>query len=98
MRYRSLGCWKVDPDVAVPTFAIDLSRKVNSVELCSDKAKAEGYELFTIQNGGWCTGISNGTKYEMFGAATTCRNGRGGPWANDVYEVGGKTSLRIIYQ
>ena len=49
--------------------------------------------MFAIQNGGWCA--ASATAHETFnkyGKSTACRSdGKGGPWANQVYVIKGKT-------
>ena len=43
--------------------------------------------LFAIQHGGWCAAAPNFKGYQKYGRSNKCRNGKGGPWANDVYRI-----------
>jgi hypothetical protein len=44
--------------------------------------------LFSLQAGEWCFyGNSKDFQYDKEGAATNCKDGLGGIWANDVYKV-----------
>ena len=61
-----------------------------AIDLCYQTAKAKGFHIFAVQNGGWCAGMRGGTSYQKYGKATNCRNGKGGAWANDVYQIGGR--------
>ena len=43
--------------------------------------------IFAVQNGGWCAAATNLNGYRKYGKAGNCKNGKGGPWANDVYRI-----------
>ena len=43
--------------------------------------------IFAVQNGGWCAAATNLNGYRKYGKASNCKNGKGGPWANDVYRI-----------
>ena len=43
--------------------------------------------LFAVQNGGSCAAAGNLNGYKKYGKSGKCRNGKGGPWANDVYRI-----------
>ena len=43
--------------------------------------------IFAVQNGGWCAAAGNLNGYRKYGKAGNCKNGKGGPWANDVYRI-----------
>ncbi|KAK3717331.1 hypothetical protein QZH41_011576 [Actinostola sp. cb2023] len=49
----------------------------------------KGYTTFGVQNGGECwSGAEAGRTYSKLGKAKhNCRNGLGGAWANDVYQM-----------
>ena len=51
--------------------------------------------MFAVQNGGWCAGMRGTTRYQKYGKATNCKNGKGGSWANDVYSIGGKSIILL---
>ena len=48
----------------------------------------KGFEVFAIQDGGQCLGSADAkARYKMGGSSTQCRSMKGGPLANDVYEI-----------
>ena len=97
-QYRSVGCWKDTGNRAIPTLEGkdpvrlkgSYQRRPDAVKMCYEAAKARGYHVFAVQNGGWCAGMRGSTRYQKYGKASNCRNGKGGAWANDVYLIGGK--------
>ena len=55
--------------------------------------------MFAVQHGGWCAASRTGhLTYSRYGRSNRCRNGKGGPWANDVYVLKGqrKHYLRLL--
>ena len=55
---------------------------------CADAAKERGYKVFAIQNGGHCmSGPRADQDYMKHGVSDKCKNGIGGPTANDVYRL-----------
>ena len=52
-------------------------------------AKMLGYSMFAVQDGGQCFSSSSTTKdYFKYGESSNCVGlGKGGPLANDVYEI-----------
>lgn len=59
---------------------------------CASVAKRYGFQLFAIQNGGMClSGPNAHDTYKIHGLAKNCKDGKGGPWASDVYIFNGKT-------
>ena len=47
-----------------------------------------------MQHQGWCaTGPRAHVTYRKYGRSNRCRNGKGGPWANDVYIISGKADV-----
>ena len=99
--YQSLGCWKDTENSAVPTLEGKDARLKGSfssrdyaIDLCYQSAKAKGYQIFAVQNGGWCGGMKGGTRYQKYGKANNCKYGKGGSSANNVYQIGGKTSAK----
>ena len=94
--YKSLGCWKDTGNRAIPTLEGVAARLKGSsssrdfaIDLCYQAAKARGYHIFALQNGA-CYGMSRSERYQKYGKATNCKYGKGGSWANDVYQIGGK--------
>ena len=65
-------------------------RRVDAIKKCAGAALRRGYRVFAVQNQGWCaTGPRAQVTYRKYGRSNRCRNGKGGPWANDVYFVSG---------
>ena len=63
----------------------------NAIDLCALVAASQGYKMFAVQDGGWCaTGPRAHVTFNRYGKSNRCRNGKGGPWANDVYRVSGE--------
>ena len=58
---------------------------------CAMAAWRRGYRVFAIQHGGWCAASHTAYRtYSKYGRSNKCRNGKGGPWANDVYFLKGE--------
>ncbi|XP_019646607.1 PREDICTED: uncharacterized protein LOC109487084 isoform X2 [Branchiostoma belcheri] len=94
--YRSLGCWADTDDRAIRTLEgtdprLDggYQQRNDSVEKCYQVALSRGFAVFAVQNGGWCAGSDTARQgYSKYGPSTACgRDGEGGPWANQVYEI-----------
>merc|ERR1712168_484659 len=101
--YQSLGCWRDTWLRAIPTLEGRDSRlrgpyflRSNAVRLCYEAARARGYGIFSVQNGGWCAGMKGGRSYRKYGRSNMCRSGRGGPWANSVYRIGVESRRRTL--
>ena len=102
--YTSLGCWKDTGHRAVPTLeGTDPLLKGGytvrefAIEKCYKVAKSRGFHIFAVQHGGWCAGMVGSERYKKYGKATNCKNGKGGAWANDVYQIGGIQYFVILY-
>ena len=55
---------------------------------CFLLAARRGYRLFGVQNGSECfSGPMAHRTFNRYGRSNRCRNGKGGPWANDVYII-----------
>ena len=62
----------------------------DAIVKCALEAAKRRYKAFAIQHRGWCaTGPRAHITYRRYGRSNRCRNGKGGPWANDVYFVSG---------
>ena len=73
-------------------------RRRYAIEKCGAAAKRRGYSVFAIQHGGWCASARYAFRtYRKYGKSRKCRNGKGGPWANSVYILRGRKSLRLWY-
>ena len=95
--FNHLGCWKDSVRHALPTLEGKDSRlrgnyrtRDYAIDLCYQSAKARGFHIFAIQNGGRCAGMKGSTRYQKYGKSSDCDNGKGGRWANDVYQIGGR--------
>ena len=95
---QRIGCYKDTARRAIPQMD-GRSRLVrgnyktrrNAVDLCALVAASQGYKMFAVQDGGWCaTGARAHVTFNKYGRSNRCRNGKGGPWANDVYRVSGE--------
>ena len=54
--------------------------------------------MFAVQHGGWCASAKYAYRtYGRYGKCRRCRNGKGGPWANDVYVLRGECNLKGIF-
>jgi hypothetical protein len=71
--------------------------RLDAVERCARVAKSRGYQVFTIQNGGFCSSgpVAHRT-FQIYGPASNCQSGRGGNWASDVYIFNGKHFITAI--
>ena len=104
--YTSLGCWKDTSNRAIPTLEglssfLDgyYGSRTAAIQKCYQAAKSLGYGVFAVQNGGWCASSATAkSTYEKYGASKACRpDGKGGGWANHVYEINqGKLLMSII--
>ncbi|XP_020631488.1 uncharacterized protein LOC110068453 [Orbicella faveolata] len=66
-----------------------------AIKKCALESARRGYKFMAIQHGGWCaSGPHAHRTFARYGRSNRCRNGKGGPWANDVYRISGKCRLR----
>ena len=70
-------------------------RRANAINACYEAAKEKGLSIFALQDGGWCAGATGGVGYKKYGSLNPnqCHGGKGGTWANSVYEIGGKINI-----
>ena len=63
---------------------------------CAVAAMRAGYSVFAVQNGGWCAASATAAEtFNKYGKSAACKSdGEGGPWANQVYVINGKTLSR----
>ena len=94
--YDTVGCFKDTSNRAIPTLEgqdanLDGNYKARNlaIEKCYQAAKKQGFQMFAVQNGGWCASCATAAKsYAKYGKSTACRSdGKGGPWANEVYYI-----------
>ncbi|KAJ7386548.1 hypothetical protein OS493_008685 [Desmophyllum pertusum] len=101
---RSLGCFKDTGRRAIP--GVDgrypivrgyYRRRKDAIQKCASVALKLRHKVFAVQHQGWCaTGPKAHLTYRKYGRSNRCRNGKGGPWANDVYVVSGKRVLKLL--
>ena len=81
---RSLGCWGDNANRAISG-----GIRVNGdVETCRAFAVAHGWNTFAVQYNHECfTSANAANEYTRYGTSGGCRNGRGGDWAQNVYQL-----------
>ena len=95
---KSLGCFKDTGRRAIPQMDGRnplvkgfYRKRADAIVRCGLVAMRFGYRVFAVQHQGWCaTGPRAHLTYQKYGPSNRCRNGKGGPWANDVYAVYGR--------
>ena len=97
--YETIGCYKDRSSRAVKTLEgtdaiLDgsyVSRK-HAIAKCAMAAMRKGYNIFAVQDGGWCAASATAAQtLNKYGKSTACRSdGEGGGWANQVYVIKGK--------
>ncbi|KAK3753634.1 hypothetical protein QZH41_014738, partial [Actinostola sp. cb2023] len=94
---KNIGCYKDTLNRAIPTLE-GKDRLLNgpyrsrryAIEKCALAAAKRGWKYFAVQAGGWCASSPTaGRTYKKYGRYNSCRNGKGGPAANDVYVLQG---------
>ena len=94
---RSLGCYRDTGRRAIPQMdgrSILVKdyyrRRADAILKCALVAMKHLWPVFAVQHQGWCaTGVRAHMTYRKYGRSNRCRNGKGGPWANDVYRISG---------
>jgi hypothetical protein len=82
---KHLGCWKDDSARTMDTRLSD----VTSVDECAKQVKAKGWKTFGVQYDHECWSAQDADKtYNNLGEASGCKNGRGGDWMQNVYQLG----------
>ena len=92
--FETLGCYRDNANRAIQSLEgkdslLDGSygsRKYPIVK-CAIAAMRNGYDVFALQNGGWCAASATAMKtFDKYGKSGSCgSDGEGGPWANQVY-------------
>ena len=95
---KRIGCFKDTTRRAIP--GVDgrpplltgfYRRRHEAIKKCALYALMYGFKFFAVQHQGWCaTGPRAHVTYRKYGPSNRCRNGKGGPWANDVYRISGQ--------
>ena len=98
---KGLGCYRDTGRRAIATMEGrsrllkgHYRRRRDAIRKCALAAYKRGYRVFAVQHGGWCAASRTGHRtYGRYGRSNRCRNGKGGPWANDVYVLKGKKGV-----
>ena len=102
--YDEVGCYKDTGSRAIPTLEgkdsiLDgsYSSRTNAIAKCAVAAMRAGYSMFAVQDGGWCAAsVTAPQTYDKYGKSTACKgDGEGGPWANQVYKLEGKSNTYV---
>ena len=97
--YETIGCYKDTSNRAINTLEgtdaiLDRSygSRKHPLAKCAVAAMRKGYNIFAVQNGGWCAASATAAQaFDKYGKSTACRgDGEGGRWANQVYVIKGK--------
>ncbi|XP_078364962.1 uncharacterized protein LOC144649346 [Oculina patagonica] len=98
VKYESLGCYRDEGVKAIPSMEgrdillkDSYSQRNDAIQKCAVAAKVRGYKTFALQDGGMCVGSPRANKtFGKYGKSQDCKNdGKGGPWANQVYNLTG---------
>ena len=100
---RGIGCFKDTSRRAIATLEGksrllkgSYRRRPYAIKKCALSAERRGYKVFAVQHGGWCAASRTAYRtYAKYGKSNRCRNGKGGPWANDVYFLKGRFTSTI---
>ncbi|XP_015765053.1 PREDICTED: uncharacterized protein LOC107343965 [Acropora digitifera] len=93
--YASLGCWKDTESSAVsplegsdPLLKDSYITREKAIDTCAQVSRKHDFKVFAIQNGGACLGGPTAARmFNQFGESSTCKNGTGGLFVNDVYRL-----------
>ena len=92
--YKAVGCYRDNSSRAImtlegtdPIFDGNYWTREDPVAKCAVPAMRNGYNMFAVQNGGWCASSANAQDtYSKYGPSTACAgDGEGGYLANQVY-------------
>ena len=73
-------------------------RRRYAIQKCALAAAKRGFRVFGVQHQGWCASTKYAYRtYGKYGRSKKCRNGKGGPWANDVYVLRGAFVNHFIF-
>ena len=99
--YR-IGCYRDTARRAIPPLEGksrllrgNYRRRPYALQKCAVASNAKGYSMFALQHGGWCASSKRAyATFRRYGKSNKCRNGKGGPWANDVYVLRGESFMK----
>ncbi|KAJ7386549.1 hypothetical protein OS493_008686 [Desmophyllum pertusum] len=105
MDVKSLGCFKDTGRRAIPGVDGRYSlvkgyyrRRADAIKKCASVAMMLGHRCFGVQHQGWCATSRKACQtYGKYGRTNRCKNGKGGPWANDVYRIYGELALDAFH-
>lgn len=97
--YRPIGCW-ADYDRHTADYSLEtkhgtlqdnyLIRK-DAIRKCGEVAFQKKFNVFALHDGGSCSAGNNLQRtFDKDGNANNCAFGKGGTFANDVYEIRSK--------
>jgi len=76
-------------DGSDPMLTDNYQARTDAINKCYTVSKGKGLKYFGVQDGGWCAGTNDINSAKKYGNSGACRpGGKGGGWANDVYEIG----------
>ena len=88
VNYHHIGCYKDNASRAMPKLLGKWRRDSEAVQKCALATEKAGYLFFGVQYAGECwSGPQAHMTYKKYGISNRCVNGRGGNWAQDVYEI-----------
>ena len=99
LAYKAVGCYRDTSNRAIMTLEGTDSildgnywTRRDPIAKCAVAAMRKGYNMFAVQNGGWCASSANARDtYRKYGSSNACAgDGEGGPWANHVYVLTGR--------
>jgi len=92
--YKPVGCWKdkipramTDLEGSSDALKVHYKRRENPVENCYTAAIEHKMSVFGIQDGGQCFGSQSMQAAKQYGSSSACSSDKGGPMANNVYEL-----------
>ena len=92
--YYRIGCFKDTRNRAMPKLLGNWRHDSQAVQKCALAAEKAGYSVFGVQYAGECwSGPQAHLTYKKYGSSTTCVNGSGGAWAQDVYQIVSKCCI-----
>ena len=69
----------------------------NTVDQCYKRAKGLGHKFFAVQIGIECyTSSDAGQTYAKYGRTTGCKDGKGGSWMMNVYEISKSDKVFVL--
>jgi len=87
----NLGCWRDNlVNRAIPFTIFTKYDKAVVLRVCTDISRSKGYNVFGVQDEGYCmVGDNAESRYKMYGNTTACKNGLGASLINSVYRLPG---------